>query len=194
MSKPKYDVIYADPPWTFRSKVTNGKATKEGLALGKGWQVAISDLYNVMSDKALLDYFATHVKRMANDDAVLLMWTTDAHLPLAIKVGESAGFTYKTIGFVWRKKTVTGKDYKVMSQWTMKSTEICLLFTKGRAHSKLLKARDVRQFVEEVRVGHSVKPQVVVDSINKMFPDARKIELFARRRQVGWDAIGDELQ
>jgi len=40
------------------------------------------------------------------------------------------------------------------------------------------------------RIGHSAKPPVVRERIEKLFGDVRRIELFARQKIDGWDAIG----
>jgi hypothetical protein len=40
------------------------------------------------------------------------------------------------------------------------------------------------------RLGHSIKPPIVRDRIEKLFGNVTRIELFARQKVVGWDAIG----
>ncbi|MCL2759364.1 MAG: MT-A70 family methyltransferase [Treponema sp.] len=39
-------------------------------------------------------------------------------------------------------------------------------------------------------LGHSVKPPVVRERIEKLFGNVSRIELFARQRANGWDSIG----
>lgn len=188
----KYQVIYADPPWTFGSKLVSGRATAEGLAAGRARQKLITEQYPVMTAAELREYFSTDVAALADNPAVLFMWTTDAHLPLALQLGELAGFQYKTVGFIWNKKTSTGKQVCFMGTWTMKGSELCLLFTKGSAHA-MLRSRSVRQLVEAERGRHSCKPDEVAERIEEMFPEAMKIELFARRNRAGWRCVGNEL-
>ena len=144
-----------------------------------------------MKPDELRRFFSDTVSELADDPCVLVMWTTDAHLDLAIELGKLAGFTYKTVGFVWNKKTNTGKQVCYMGQWTMKGTELALLFTKGRAHG-MLKSRKVRQLVEAERREHSRKPDEVRVRLEQMFPNVPKIELFARETKEGWDAHGNE--
>jgi N6-adenosine-specific RNA methylase IME4 len=180
-----YDVIYADPPWHFGSKFKVGTAGKEQQSLQE-FQ------YPTMSDLELKTFFENQVAKLPNENAVMIMWTTDAHLPLAIELGHLAGFTYKTVAFIWNKKTSTNKQVCFMGTWTMKGSEIALLFTKGSAH-KLLKARNVRQLVEAERKKHSQKPQEVRTRIETMFPDVSRIELFARDHYEGWDVWGNEI-
>lgn len=39
---------------------------------------------------------------------------------------------------------------------------------------------------------HSRKPEYVQDMIELMYPNTKKIELFARRSREGWDVWGNE--
>ena len=41
---------------------------------------------------------------------------------------------------------------------------------------------------------HSHKPQCAYEMLEDMFPEAVKIELFARDKRLGWYAMGDELE
>jgi site-specific DNA-methyltransferase (adenine-specific) len=187
----KYEVIYADPPWRFGDKQLVPKARKEDGSYDWTSRTLEEFHYPTMSDNELREYFRTQVSVQAEDDAVMVMWTTDAHIPLAIELGTLAGFTYRTVAFIWNKKTVTGKQVCFMGKWTMKGSEIALLFTRGKPY-KLLKARNVRQLVEAERREHSRKPDEVRERIETMFPDATKLELFARTSAPGWSVEGNE--
>lgn len=188
----KYQVIYADPPWNFGASIPSTKGSKDGNIVYSDrpldkWQ------YNTMKAPELREFFAGPVKDMADDTAVLVMWTTDAHIKLAIELGELAGFEYKTIAFRWLKKTPKGNNVTYMGRWTCKGSEEALLFSKGTAHRDLLKAHNVRQLVEAERREHSRKPDEVRERLLTMFPDCRRIELFARDTSPGWDAWGNEV-
>jgi N6-adenosine-specific RNA methylase IME4 len=41
---------------------------------------------------------------------------------------------------------------------------------------------------------HSRKPDEVQDRIDSMYPDAHRLEMFARRKRDGWDAWGNEIE
>jgi N6-adenosine-specific RNA methylase IME4 len=43
------------------------------------------------------------------------------------------------------------------------------------------------------RTEHSVKPPVVYEIIEHMFPLASRVELFARQRRDGWAAWGNQV-
>ena len=52
---------------------------------------------------------ALDVGRLADEDAALFMWATDAHIPDALELFHAWGFHYVTVAFVWSKRTVNGR-------------------------------------------------------------------------------------
>lgn len=87
----KYGVIVADPPWSYNDKKLNrGGAARH---------------YSTMS---LADIKAMNVADYAADDSLLFMWATGPLLPEALQVIEAWGFKYKTLGFVWVKRSGNG--------------------------------------------------------------------------------------
>ena len=165
--KQKYNVILADPPWVYSN--TNG-----GIS------------YTQMSMKELM---SLRVSELANSDCALFMWATFALLPDQIKVLESWGFTYKT-GFAWHKLTKNNKDYFGNGFWLRSSAELLLLGIKGKP--KLLN-RSTRNIITAPALGHSRKPDIQYDIIEKMF-DGPYLELFARNLRNGWVGWGNELK
>lgn len=83
----KYDVIYADPPWSYQQH-GNGKGTTKGK-------------YETMSTKEICDL---PIKEISSKRAVLFMWATFPNIREALKVIEKWGFIYKTAAFLWVKK------------------------------------------------------------------------------------------
>ena len=71
LPKKKYGVIYADPPWSFRTYSNKGKDRSP------------EKHYNTMS---LKDICNMPVKDIADKDCVLLMWVCDPMLDQALKV------------------------------------------------------------------------------------------------------------
>ena len=47
--------------------------------------------------------------------------------------------------------------------------------------------------IEASRTEHSEKPEIVYELIEAMYPDYRKIEMFARKQRPGWESWGDEV-
>ena len=184
----KYNIILCDPPWKFTglgSKgIRSGAMRKDRPDLHKN--IKVEDHYPSMTITELCEL---PVKDIAADDAVLFMWTTDAHLPSAIKIMEAWDFRYATIAFQWNKKEQSGKQVCYYGYWTMKGTEICLLGRRGKP--KPVK-HNVRQLVEAPRREHSRKPDEVRDRIVELMGDLPRIELFARQEATGWDCWGNE--
>lgn len=131
------------------------------------------------------------IKSICKKDSVCFMWVASACLACGIEIMESWGFKYKTVGFVWLK-TQNKKPVYVASPWTGKSTELCLIGTRGAAN-KYVKSRP-RELIISERDIHSKKPEEARKRIEKMFPKSSKIELFARQRFPGWDCFGNEVE
>lgn len=183
-SKPsnRYSVIYADPPWYFKSFSKKGEGRN-----------AVSH-YDCLSIEQIC---SMPVADMAEKDCVLLMWATDPLLPKALKVIEEWGFDYKTVGFYWVKTNkkvdldrLSERDFFCgLGYWTRANVEQCLLATKGKPKRM---ARDVRRLVIDRRREHSRKPGEVYDRIERLVPGPY-LELFARESRFGWDSWGDQV-
>ena len=186
MENKKYNIIYAAPAWDFGDRLRSSKK----LDNGKMHFRELDLHYKTMKTPEIC---ALPVKDITAEDAVLFMWTTDAHLPDALKVIDAWGFKYKTIGFIWNKKEKSGKQVCFMGKWTLKGSEICLLATKGKAH-KLIKSHKVRQLVEAERNIHSRKPNEVRNRIVELLGELPRVELFARVKTDGWDMWGNEIE
>jgi N6-adenosine-specific RNA methylase IME4 len=184
---PKYDVIYADPPWRFTGLGSKGIRSSKLDANGRYCRIRIDDKYPTMSVRELK---RLPVESIAADNATLFMWTTDSHLPFAIDIMRAWGFTYATVAFVWNKKERTGKQVCYYGYWTMKGTELCLLGRRGKVKPV---AHNIRQLVEAQRGIHSEKPEEVRDRIVKLMGECTRVELFARKRHKGWMAWGNEV-
>jgi N6-adenosine-specific RNA methylase IME4 len=168
----RYGVIYADPPWSFRTYSDKGK--------GK----SADRHYPVLS---LAEIKALPVGDMAAEDCALLLWATFPLLPRALEVIAAWGFAYKASGFLWAKQTTTGRTWHFGCGYgTRKNTEPCLLATRGRPR-RLPTGGSVRELVVAPRREHSRKPAEVRDRIGLLFPGPY-LELFARERAAGWDA------
>lgn len=126
------------------------------------------------------------VSSIAADDCLLFMWTTGPQFANSIDLGNSWGFEYKTVAFVWDKMIHNPGRY------TLSQTEFVLAFKKGKFPTPR-GARNVRQLISVQRGKHSEKPEEVIQGITKMFPEQEKIELFARKNYEGWDNWGLEI-
>ena len=169
----KYNIIYADPPWSYSDKTCNGTAVKH---------------YNVMTVEQLKKM---QINSISNNDCILFMWATYPKLGAALEVIGAWGFTYKTIGFQWIKQNKNGNGFFFgLGRWTRGNTECCLIATKGKP--KRINA-GISQLVFSPIRKHSQKPDEVRDRIVELVGNLPKIELFARQKVEGWDCWGNEV-
>lgn len=174
----EFDVIYADPPWSY-SEVPYFKKS-----------LAVQYQYPTLTLPELLKL---DVKSLAAKNAWLFMWCVNAQIPHGLKVMEAWGFKYRTMAFAWAKKTVNGKNAKTYGRCcTMQSVELCLVGKRGAPKRY---AENVEQIIEAVKPrGHSSKPDEVYGRIEEIVgPEARKVELFARQTWPGWTSIGNAM-
>jgi N6-adenosine-specific RNA methylase IME4 len=174
----KYQIIYSDPCWDYKGQTQhNGKGGSDtGGATSHYPTMTLKELKNL---KPMID-------ELADENCLLFMWSSSPHLDQAIDLIKGWGFKWATVGFIWDKQRVNPGFY------TMSQCELCLIGKRGKI-PKPRGARNVRQFVSELRGRHSAKPHEVRKRIDAMFPSQKKIELFARERVDNWDAWGNEI-
>lgn len=182
----KYEIIYADPPWDYGGKMQYDKSSIKSENIGFQKNIFISSAEFKYPTVKLPDLKKLNVQSIAAENCLLFMWATGPHLAHAIELGEAWGFEYKTIAFVWDKMIHNPGRY------TLSQTELCLVFKKGKIPTPR-GARNIRQLIALKRGAHSEKPEKVIEGITKMFPEQKKIELFARKNYVGWDNWGLEI-
>lgn len=171
----KYNIIYADPPWSYNDKM-------------HGHSFSLEHEYETMSIDQIKQL---NVKRIAAKDCILFLWAVSPQIPEAIATIKAWGFSYKTVAFCWSKLTNSGKPVSNLGKWTMGNIELCLLATKGKPN-KFRINKTVKQLVVAERTKHSKKPDEVRNRIVEGFGDIPRIELFARQHAMGWDCWGNE--
>ena len=171
----KYNIIYADPPWSYRDKASAGNRG----ACYKYLLMTIDDI------KAL------PVADLAADDCVLFLWVTMPKLNEVFEVIDSWGFNYKTVAFMWVKKNKKADSWFMgMGNWTRSNGEICLLATKGKPKRE---SASVHSICDARIREHSRKPDEIRDRIIELCGDVPRVELFARQATPGWDVWGNEV-
>ncbi|MCK5605673.1 adenine methyltransferase [Candidatus Pacearchaeota archaeon] len=171
----KYEVILADPPWNFKTWSSKG----EGRA----------PTYPTMNLPAIA---AMPIKELAADNCALFLWTLSWLPPRYVgDLIEAWGFKYSSRAFVWMKITKDGAPRMMKGYQTRKVCEDVLLAIKGKMPVEP-GARPLELVMAEVGK-HSAKPSGVQDKIERMYPNAKRLELFARNNRPGWDAFGNEV-
>jgi len=198
LPKKKYQIIYADPPWSYKDKRERPgpKGNKAGSAAAH---------YPTMSLQEIMDL---PVQDIASDPCMLFIWVTWPLLPMWLPVINAWGFQYKTLAFNWVKQyPKSGKLCIGAGAYTRSNSEVCLLGVKGKAGSMVIDRRICNVIVEQdeeyydisdntvvaPRGVHSAKPTTIRNKIVRLVGDRPRIELFARSSAEGWDVWGNEV-
>lgn len=172
----KYDIIYADPPWTYND--TLGGNAKMG---------AMPD-----PTMKLEEIKALPIKNIAQKNSILFLWVTMPKLQEGLDTIKSWGLKYKTCAFCWVKQNPkNGGIYAGLGRWVQGNAELCLLATKGHPHRV---SKSVKQIALSPRGRHSAKPPEVRERIKTLMGGGtHSIEIFAREQVEGWDCWGNEV-
>ena len=166
----KYQIIYADPPWSYDDKLGSNSA-KMG---------ACEYHYKTMS---LEDICSLPINSITDDNCILFLWATMPKLQEAFKVINAWGFKHKTTAFTWIKLNPKANTiFKGIGRWVQGNAELVLLATKGKP-KRISKA--ISQIVMAKRGKHSQKPTEVKNRIVQLMGDLPRIELFAREKADG---------
>ena len=175
----RYNVILADPPWTYNNAGCRGAAANE---------------YATMS---LDELKKLPIQKLASDDCVLLMWATwpkldEACLPLL----KAWGFEYVT-AFPWVKVTDVSKT--LWGKWEIKVPYGVGFWARGCSEPLLIGRRGNPKSPPDGFIGllspnlfHSRKPDNIYHFAESM--QGPYLELFARRDRAGWDVWGNEVE
>ncbi|MCK5609000.1 DNA methyltransferase [Candidatus Pacearchaeota archaeon] len=171
----KYKIIYADPPWAYNES-------------GSGNRV-VNSKYKTLQ---IEEIEKIPVKDISDDNCILFLWVTFPRLKEGIRLIESWGFNYHSLGFNWIK---TNKEKRIsffwgMGYYTRQNSEVCLIGIKGKIKPK---TNNIHSIVKSKVRNHSQKPDIIRELIIKICGDLPRIELFAREKIEGWDAFGNEV-
>jgi len=173
----KYNVIYIDIPW------------KYDVDLSKGATRSPENNYPVM-DLGDIKEFGKKVKEISHTNCIMFMWITAPKLNWMNDVLEAFGFEYKT-NLIWDKIKPN------MGHYSSVRHEILIIAGKGTCSptcdGKTIQSVDSVQSIEK-STRHSEKPEEFIDIIDKLYPDYKKIELFARnnKKRLNWTYWGNE--
>lgn len=162
-----YSVIYADPPWRYEHSKTENR-----------------DIENQYPTMSLDEICNLPVDQIAAPDCVLFLWATSPKLAESMDVLKAWGFEYRTCA-VWDKEAI-GMGYYFRQQH-----ELLLVAIKGSPGTPEPRNRP-SSVMRSRRSTHSQKPEQVYEMLSAMYPNARRIELFARQRRNGWESWGNQ--
>jgi N6-adenosine-specific RNA methylase IME4 len=169
-----FSTIVVDPPWRYRTagitSTSNRPATKPSA----------SAQYATMTPAEIA---ALPFGEQAAADAHLYLWITNPMLFEASPILAAWGFEYVTL-LTWHKLGTFGLGYYFRGD-----TEHVVFAVRGKL--PIEPALRVSNHFAAKKVGHSVKPDRFYEIVERVSPEPR-LELFARRRRVGWAVWGDQ--
>lgn len=176
--KETYGLIYADPPWK-QSK--GGKKSVRENSSGKPLDYPTCSLDEIKEHLGLATESTT-------ENSILFLWTIDKYLFEAQQIAESLGYKLHA-RMIWDK--VTG----IPAAFTVRyGHEYLLYMYKGKLTPVAKDERGKIHTVFRERVTkHSKKPDIAYEIIERLYPDLKKLEMYARETRDGWDSFGNEV-
>lgn len=159
----KYRTILADPPWDINQRGNYG-AIKH---------------YDLMSLERIK---AVPVADLCEDHAHLYLWIPNGLLQEGLNV-------VRAWGFIFRNPIYWIKPRLGLGNYIRNASETLLFATRGKAPVKF---HAQPNWVFAPQQEHSHKPEEQFAIIERL-SDGPYLELFARRRQPGWDCWGNEI-
>lgn len=176
----RYDVVLADPPWAYY-----GQQDKWGAA-AKFYATAPDD-----------DIARLPIPDLLSDRGVLFLWATSPRLDLAMACLRGWRLHFRGVAFVWVKARKDGGPIGAQGvrPSIVKPTAEYVLAASRVARGRPMKLghEGVPNVILAPRRAHSQKPDEVSDWIERLYPEASRLELFARAERPGWDAWGNEV-
>lgn len=176
--KETYGLIYADPPWK-QSK--GGKKSVRENSSGKPLDYPTCSLDEIKEHLRLATESTT-------ENSILFLWTIDKYLFEAQQIAESLGYKLHA-RMIWDK--VTG----IPAAFTVRyGHEYLLYMYKGKLTPVAKDERGKIHTVFRERVTkHSKKPDIAYEIIERLYPNLKKLEMYARETRDGWDSFGNEV-
>jgi len=160
-----FRVIVVDPPWTYSNRADDPAHRA-------------ANPYPSMTKEQIA---ALPIAKLSETDAILWLWTTNAHIQLAFQLVEQWGFQYKTM-LTW------AKDRMGTGDWLRGQTEHCLLCIKG--HPTITLSNQTTLLHGPLRE-HSRKPDEFYCLVDALCPGS-KLDYFAREERKGWMCYGND--
>jgi len=184
-----FRIIVADPPYAFDDTLPTGDDKPKRGAAQQYPTLDIEELKRLP------------VEHLAEEDAILTLWCPAALLADGLALMRAWGFTYKQL-WTWVKTKANTEGLPLdpgslafgMGRLARNCSEYVLVGTRGSV-TKHLQTRSERNVLFAPAMPHSAKPECVQDQLDRMFPDGKRLELFARRDRAGdprWTCTGNE--
>lgn len=174
-----YTIIYADPPWSI---LKGGKRSVRPKQSNRLLDYPTLDLPQI---QGILAQF----KGLANPEHCLFLWTIDKYL-------HQAEVMAKELDYRLHARIVWNKTNGVAPAFTVRYAHEYLLWLYHDSFPPIEQGQRGKftTVITEPSRRHSQKPVAAYELIEALYPDAKKLELFARSERPRWDHWGNEMQ
>ena len=212
----KYSVIVADPPWEFSDKLEMSQVKRGAesnynvLDIEKLFEIPLSE---IVDDNALLCLWCPNVL-LENGLALMKKFGFEYRgLYAWVKICKERDSLAETLKVSFDSIIKETGDWRPVADYIYAlnrisfgmgrifrgTFEVALFGKRGKLkvldHSQrnvALDFFDENNFDFDINEKHSKKTEKLQDSLDKMFLNSNKLELFARRRREGWECCGVE--
>lgn len=206
----KFSVLVVDCPWSFsdklqQSEVPRGAAANYStMSISQIKQMQVKDISDpegailaLWVPSSLLQEGLDVMKAWGFCHKQTYIWVKTKKNPL-IDIAKQFIKSFKNLNLDEIKNIINNFNYNNSLSFGMgrlfrQTHEICLIGTNNNKIYKKLCNKSQRSVSFGENLRHSVKPNHLQNSLEIMFPDSNKIEIFARRTKDGWTCIGNEV-
>jgi N6-adenosine-specific RNA methylase IME4 len=218
----KFNVIVADPPWDFKDTLSMSDVKRGALSNYNTMtieEIKSIPVKNITSnDGALLALWVPSSLLQQGLDVMKAWGFNHKQTYIWVKVKKDPLIDFKK----WIKKSILKQpqvsydkfsyDRAItsiidslknlhpndsrcfgMGRLFRQTHEICLIGTTNNKIYKLLQNKSQRSVRMAENLKHSAKPEDLQDSLDLMFPNVNKLEMFARRFRPNWVCVGNEV-
>lgn len=168
----------ADPTGCVLALWVPGSLLQEGLDTMKAWGFEHKQTYVWVKSK----------KEPLKNTVSQIMRELDTNFKSLNKTGWRKYFNSK-----FNSLSLNSSLSFFMGRLFRQTHEICLVGINNKKIYKKLKNKSQRSVSFGENLKHSAKPDHLQKSLETMFPDTDKLEMFARRLLPGWTCIGNEV-
>lgn len=171
---PKFDLVLIDPPWKYGIDLMPKSRKTENH-------------YNTMTIEEIANL---PIQNVVSVPSIIFLWATNPILPEALSTMEKWGYTYTTkIEWIKRKNG----EIQMGMGWNVRGATESLLIGKAGNYPLPEPKNRPKSVLEAPRTRHSEKPELSYTTIEKMYPEARRLEIFARKSRKGWYVVGNQI-
>jgi len=208
---PKFSLLAADPPWIFKDKLTMSDVARGAAANYPTLTVdelCLLPVAEVAADQALLALWCPSTL-LEDGLRVMKAWGFDYKQTwIWVKTTEGRGWLSRFLAGRGLAPGLIGSAVKAleglhivhpngrglafgMGHLGRNCHEVVLIGTRGRVGS-LVDSRRERTVMLAPNLRHSRKPNELQRRLERLIPQGKRLELFARRSLANWTTVGDQ--